>query len=123
MELEMNTRTLIIVALAALALVGCNVNPNVATANEVYTAGNAWYAAQVAGNTYMRLPLCSVAPAPCRTQAMTVTVYADLKKGNTLAQTVLADVNAGTPVSLTLMQSLTAIVTTLQSLPTANTGR
>jgi outer membrane protein assembly factor BamE (lipoprotein component of BamABCDE complex) len=122
MELEMNTRTLIIVALAALALVGCNVNPNVATANEVYAAGNAWYAAQVAGNTYMRLPLCTVAPAPCRTQAMTATVYADITKGNKLSQTVLADVYADVPVPLTLMQTLSAIITTLRSLPTASTG-
>jgi hypothetical protein len=95
--------------------------PN-ATPNEVYAAGNAWYAAQVAGNTYMRLPLCTVAPAPCRTQAMTATVYADITKGNKLSQTVLADVYADVPVPLTLMQTLSAIITTLRSLPTASTG-
>jgi hypothetical protein len=116
-------RTLIILALAGIVLAACNVNPNVATPNEVYAAGNAWYAAQVAGNTYMRLQVCSAAvPAPCRTKAMTQTVYNDLKTGNGLAQTVLADVNSGTPVSLTLVQSLTAIISTLQSLPTANSG-
>lgn len=119
----MKMRTFIILAAAGLALAGCNVNPNVATPNEVYAAGNAWYAAQVAGNTYMRLPVCSATvPAPCRTKAMTITVYSDLTKGNGLAQTVLADVNAGTPVPLTLVQTLSAIITTMQSLPAANTG-
>ena len=106
----------------ALALAGCNVNPNVATPNQVVIAVNAYNAAVATGRNYLALPLCpatvTTATAACRTQGLSQSVYSALKAGRAARTELLADLASNTTASITTMQTLEAAYSVIQSLPT-----
>lgn len=110
-------RKFLVAAGLALTLAGCD--PNVATPNQVLIAVNAYNTAVVSGTVYLKLPLCAAAqPAPCRTQALSQSVYTALRSGRAARGTLLADLAANTTVPITLIQTLQAAYAVLSALPT-----
>ncbi len=105
-------------AITLLGLAGCNVNinPNVATPNQVIIAANAYNAAEVSATNYLRLPLCGVeVKTTCRTQAISQSIVNAVRAGRTARRAVLADLQTNTTIPLTLLQTLSAAVVTMQS--------
>ena len=105
----------------ALALAGCNPDPNVATPNQVLIGINAYNTAVGTGTAYLRLPLCSATVRnPCRTQALSQSVYTALRSGRSARNQLMAQLAANQTASLTLIQTLRASYSVLSSLPTSN---
>ena len=100
----------------ALAIAGCNVNPDVATPNQVVIAANAFDAAEATAANYLSLPLCGGMAKVCRDAALSKKVAQTVRTGRTARDQLLADINSSTPVPVTLLQALTTTVSTLQSL-------
>lgn len=101
-----------------LALTGCNVNPNVATPNQVVIAVNAYNAAVATGTTYLKLPLCAPVPAPpCRTQGLSQQVYSSLKAGRAARTQLLAALANNQSAPITAIQALEAAYSVIQSIP------
>ena len=102
----------------ALALAGCgNLNPDVATPNQVVIAVNAYNAAVVSGTAYLKLPLCTVNTPPCRTQEMSQRVYTTLKAGRGARAQLLAALAANQTASITAIQTLEAAYSVIQQIP------
>lgn len=112
-------KSLILLGVLGLALAGCNVNlnPSIATPSQVDIAINSFDAAEVTATNYLRLPLCSVAGVQvCRTQAASQSVYTAVKSGRVARDQLTADLAANASAPVTLLQSLTTAVSTLQSI-------
>lgn len=103
----------------ALALAGCagNPNPDVASANQVVIAVNAYNTAVATGTNYLRLPICNVSAPPCRTQEMSQTVYNALRSGRVARNQLVAGLKANSAASLTALQALSAAYSVIQNLP------
>ena len=111
-------KRLLLLAGFAAALAGCNVDPNVATPNQEIIAINAYNAAVSTATVYLKQPLCSTTVTfPCRTQALSQSVYTALKSGRAARKTLLANLSAGTPASLTALQALEAAYSVIQQIP------
>ena len=102
----------------ALGLAGCNINlnPNVATPQDVVIAANAFDAAEATAANYLTLPLCGSVAKVCRTQASDPGRHGTVRAGRAARDQLLADINSSTPIPVTLLQALTTTVSTLQSL-------
>ncbi len=102
----------------ALGLAGCNINlnPNVATPQDVVIAANAFDAAEATAANYLSLPLCGGAYKVCRDAALSKKVASTVRAGRAARDQLLADINSSTPIPVTLLQALTTTVSTLQSL-------
>lgn len=109
---------LVIAAGLALALAGCNVDPNVATPNQAVIAINAYNAAVVTGTTYLKLPLCPAVPVPpCRTQALSQQVYSSLRAGRVARTQLLTALTNNQSAPITAIQTLEAAYSVIQSIP------
>lgn len=109
--------------LVAVMLTGatsqCNLDPNVATPNQVVIAINAYNTAVGTGTAYLHLPLCSATVSnPCRTAVLSQQVYTALRAGRSARNTLLADLQSNSSVPVTLIQTLQAAYSVLGSLPT-----
>ncbi len=105
----------------ALALAGCNtnINPSVATPNQVVIAVNAYNAAVATGTNYLKLPVCStIVGAPCRTSALSQSVYSALRAGRSARTQLLAALANNTSAPLTALQALEAAYSVIQQIPT-----
>ena len=102
----------------ALGLAGCNINlnPNVATPQDVVIAANAFDAAEATAANYLTLPLCGTTAKVCRTQAISIQVASAVRAGRVARDQLLADVKANNPAPVSLFQTLSATVSTLQAL-------
>jgi len=109
----------IIVLMAALALAGCNVNvnPTVATPNQVVIAINAFDAVEATATTYLGWPLCG-APgvSVCRTLATSKAVANGVRTGRAARDALVADLQANASAPITALDTLTATISTLQTL-------
>lgn len=104
--------------LGALALGGCNsIDPNVATPNQVLIGINAYNTGVAVGRAYLKLPLCTVASPPCRTQPMSQSVYTALKAGRAAREQLLGNLAANQAASLTALQALSAAYAVIQQIP------
>ena len=104
----------------ALALAGCNtlnLDPNVATPNQVVIGINAYNTAVGTGTAYLSLPLCGAHPSPCRTQVLSQSVYTALKSGRAARAALLADLKNNQSASVTAIQALQAAYAVLQQIP------
>lgn len=110
----------LVVALCLTAATSeCNLDPNVATPNQVVIAVNAYNTAVGTGTAYLHLPVCSTTVAsPCRTQALSQSVYSALRGGRAARATLLADLANNSSVPITAIQALQAAYAVLSSLPT-----
>ena len=99
--------------IAALGLSGCD--PNVATPNQVAIAVNAYNAAVATGTAYLKLPLCG--SPPCRTAALSQTVYTSLKSGRVARTQLLAALAANQSAPITAIQALQAAQAVIQQIP------
>lgn len=99
------------------ALAGCNLDPNVATPNQVVIAVNAYNAAVATGTVYLKRPLCPTNAPICRTQAMSQTVYSALKSGRAARAQLLAALANNQSTPITAIQALQAAYSIVQSIP------
>jgi hypothetical protein len=106
----------------ALGLTGatanCNLDPNVATANQAVIAINTYNAAVATGTNYLRLPLCPTAAPVCRTQALSQSVYSALKSGRAARTQLITALAADQSAPITAIQALEAAYSVIQSIPT-----
>lgn len=103
---------------AALALGGCaTLNPNVATPNQALIAVNAYNTAVASGTAYLRLALCTGNNVPCRTAALSQSVYTALRSGRAARAAILADLQTNTTAPITLIQTLQAAAATISTIP------
>lgn len=102
---------------ASVGLVGCgiNLNPNVASPNQIYIAVNAFDAAEATATNYLGLPLCPSA-AVCRTTAASQAIVNAVRVGRVARDQLTVDLQTNVTAPITLLQSLTTAVSTLQSL-------
>lgn len=104
--------------LTALGLSACaTLDPNVVTPNQALIAVNAYNTAVASGTAYLRLPLCVTNNAPCRTQALSQSVYTALRAGRSARLAILADLQTNTTAPITLVQTLQAAAATISSIP------
>ena len=94
---------------------GCNVDPNIATPNQIVIGVNAYNAAVGTGTAYLHLPICG--KAPCRTQALSESVYTALKSGRAARDQLLVDLQNNQTAPVTLIQSLQAAYAVLSTIP------
>ena len=102
----------------SLALSGCNPDPNVATPNQVIVGINAYNAGVATARAYLALPLCSATVgAPCRTQALSQSVYTALVSARAAETQLLAALKANATVPITAVQALQAAYAVIQAIP------
>lgn len=111
-------RKLFLIGVIGLALAGCNVNlnPNVATPSQVSVAINAFDAAEATAANYLTLPLCGGANKVCRTAATSSQITVAVRAGRTARDQLTQDLQANVSTPVTLLQTLTTAVSTLQAL-------
>ena len=101
-----------------LALPACNMDPNIATPNQVVIGINAYNAAVATGTNYLRLPLCAPTPQPpCRTQALSQSVYTALRSGRAARAQLLSALANNQSAPITAIQALQAAYAVIQSVP------
>lgn len=110
-------KKLVLGASLALGLAACNMDPTVATPNQVVIAVNAYNAAVATGTQYLKLPLCNPAPAPCRTQALSQSVYTSLKSGRVARKQLLDALAKDQAAPLTAIGALQAAYSVIQQIP------
>ena len=114
-------RKLLLIGVAALALAGCNPNPDVATPNQAVIAINAYNAGVATGKNYLSLPLCpasvTIATAACRTQTLSQQVYSALKAGRLARAQILAALGANAALPISAIQALEAAYAVIQQIP------
>lgn len=107
-------RKLLFASLAALALAGCvDVNPDVATPNQMAIAINAYTTAGYAATIYLASPACATPPADPLCQK----VYTAMKSGRAASKQIRAALKANQTVPLSALQALQAAYAVIQSLP------
>lgn len=103
----------------ALLLTGatsnCSLDPNVATAQQAVIGINAYNAAVATATAYLKLPICG--SPPCRTQALSQSVYTALKSGRAARAQILAALAANQSAPITAVQALEAAYSVVQSIP------
>lgn len=110
-------RKLLLVVAAALALAGCaSLNPNIATSNQVELAINAYDVAAVSLKTYIRLPLCTVAAAPCQNKVLAQKAYTALVAGRAAKKQIADAVALDVSAPITALQALQAAVSVAQAI-------
>lgn len=114
----------ILIGLFAFSLVSCStiekdvslVTGNNVSPTTVYVAANAFDAAKRTATVYLNLPLCGA--TPCRTSGISKSVYSALVAGTPIRSQLEALINAGngnSPVSTSIYNSLTAIISTINA--------
>ena len=108
-------RSFIIIAALAAGLAGCNanLNPDVATPNQVYIGLNAYGVAVNTANVYLRSPSCTSKPAAALCQQ----VYTALKSARAARKQLTAQLVTNQTVSLTALQALQAAYAVIQTIP------
>lgn len=100
-------------------LAGCNsIDPNVATPNQVVLGVNAYNTAVATGTAYLKLPVCSATvSAPCRTKALSRSVYTALKSGRAARAQLLTALENNQTAPITALQALQAAYAVVSSIP------
>ena len=108
-------RSLILIAALAASMAGCNtnLNPDVATPNQVYIGLNAYGVALNTANVYLRSPACTVSPPAALCQQ----VYTALKSARVARLQLTAQLKASQTVSLTAVEALQAAYAVIQTIP------
>ena len=106
-------RSLVLIAALAAGLAGCNVNPDVATPNQVYIGLNAYGVALNTANVYLRSPVCTASPPAALCQQ----VYTALKSARVARLQLTAQLKASQTVSLTAVEALQAAYAVIQTIP------
>lgn len=112
-----------LIAILALAtgLTGCvTINPNVITPQQVIVAANGFDALESTATHYLKLPVCGV--APCRDPNVTVTLAKAVRaaRGARTQLEKYVNANPGSPIPVTLYQTVSVAVSTLQNLLVSN---
>lgn len=100
-----------------LALAGCNINldPNVATPNQVAIAVNAFNAAEVTGTNFLRFCKANPEQSVC-TRARIHGIVVALRAGHIAENQLLADLESNSALPITLFQTLAATIATVRAL-------
>ena len=108
-------RKIVFAVATTLALAGCvsNLNPDVATPNQMAIAVNAYTTAGYAAKIYLASPSCVASPpAPLCQQ-----VYTAFVSGRAAAKQVRTALKTNSAVPLTALQALQAAYAVIQSIP------
>lgn len=103
----------------ALMLTGataeCSLDPNVATAQQAVIGINAYNAGVATATAYLKLPVCGT--PPCRTQALSQSVYTAMKSGRSARTQILTALANNQSAPITAVQALEAAYSVVSQIP------